>query len=135
MLNEEIDRQIVRDMAKKDESEDFAARLRKCLGEWSDRFTVLSLEKPFEYKIAYRGPSIMLETRTVEMRVSVLPYVDCGDKHAADTARSLVKEFESKLWVQHKGLFEGNTHMCRRLFHDMLWRTTTWHTNSASSLK
>lgn len=130
-LGDEIDNQIIQRMTKDEQqqTEALAARLRERLAVWSRRFTVLTGDRPFEYRINYQGPSWHLSLNVSLPAGAGTYYLEISNY----LVPKIISDFESKLWEKFKDVFEGHQRSNRKLFHDMLWRASGQHYNTGVS--
>lgn len=114
----EGDSPIMRMSASEHErNEEMASQIRAWLSLRSDRFTVCTTDRLFQYEISYSTPSAMLR-----INFAFLYDFDGHAEAPRDAATYVLKEFEAKLWKQSRGLFEADLGMCKRMFTFMLWK-------------
>lgn len=98
-------------------SEELARETKKWLSVRSDRFTVRTLDRIFNYEITYSAPCGMIRVNFA------MPYdFDGYDEAARDFATQILKMFSDRLWEKYKDLFEAGDHMCKRMFFHMIWK-------------
>lgn len=126
-LDDHIDDKIIQQMnnEEKQKSDELATDLRRCLNEWSARFTVQTTEQLFHFRISYQSPRFHLH-----MHMAMPFYFSGYNNSPVAAAKYIVDEFEAKIWEQCKDIFEGRARSNRQLFRDMLWRASEQHYNT-----
>ncbi|CAB5237974.1 hypothetical protein UFOVP142_53 [uncultured Caudovirales phage] len=129
-LDDYIDSQIIQRMTADEQhrTEVLAARIRQRLESWSERITVMSGDRPLEYRITYRGP-----LGHMWLNMALPPDSDIVAYIVNYVAETVIGDFEAKLWEKFKDVFEGHERINRRLFHDMLWKAIEQDTNSGKA--